>query len=128
MGGAFGILMKSSGVTVYHNGSADLIDAELTGERADVLLACLAGRKGTARYLPRLVEALAPRLVIPTHHDAFFAPLSEGERLLPGIDLEGFISEAVRVAPKANVVSPGYHEWVAIPEHGADQAVLETTP
>jgi len=124
MGGAFGILMKSCGVSVYHNGSADLIDAELEGKKADVLLACLAGRRGTARYLPRLVEALSPRLVIPTHHDAFFAPLSEGERLLPGIDLDGFIGEAIRVAPQANVVSPGYHDWVAIPVNGADQAVL----
>lgn len=124
MGGAFGILLKSRGVTVYHNGSADLIDAELSGKKADVLLACLAGRRGTERYLPRLVEALSPRLVIPTHHDAFFAPLEEGERLLPGIDLGGFITEAMRASPRVHVVSPGYLDQVAIPVNEADQAVL----
>src|SRR5262249_57660721 len=88
MGGAFGILMRGPGVTVYHNGSADLIDAELEGERADVLLACLAGRRGTENYVGRLVSSLAPRLVVPTHHDAFFAPLERGLHLLPGIDVE----------------------------------------
>ncbi|MFO0666576.1 MAG: MBL fold metallo-hydrolase [Polyangiaceae bacterium] len=125
MGGAFGILLRSRGITVYHNGSADLIDAELEGKKADVLLACLAGRKGTERYLPRLVRALSPSLVVPTHHDAFFAPLSEGQRLLPGIDLEGFISEAMRVAPSAGVISPGYRDYIAIPDHAAREAVLE---
>src|SRR5262245_37248302 len=42
MGGAFGILIRMPGVTIYHNGSADLIDAELEGEHADVLLAGIA--------------------------------------------------------------------------------------
>ncbi|HEY1586997.1 MAG TPA: MBL fold metallo-hydrolase, partial [Polyangia bacterium] len=57
MGGAFGILVEAGGVRVYHNGSADLIDDELEGERADVLLVGLAGRKNTRDYLRRLCDA-----------------------------------------------------------------------
>ena len=34
-----GSLFAADGASVYHNGSADLIDAELEGEHADVLLA-----------------------------------------------------------------------------------------
>src|SRR5690606_561083 len=29
MGGAYGVLLRAPGATVYHNGSADLVDAEL---------------------------------------------------------------------------------------------------
>ncbi len=124
MGGAFGLLIKAPGVTIYHNGSADLIDAELDGERADVLLACLAGRKGTENYVARLVSALGPKLVVPTHHDAFFAPLENGLHLLPGIDVEGFVSEVFLRAPRAAVITPDYEEPICVPPNDARGAVL----
>lgn len=124
MGGAFGLLLRAPGVTVYHNGSADLIDAELEGERADVLLACLAGRKGTENYVGRLVSALSPRLVVPTHHDAFFAPLERGLHLLPGIDVEGFVSEVFQRTPEAAVITPDYEEPICVPAGDARGAVL----
>lgn len=110
MGGAFGIVMNAAGVRIYHNGSADLIDTELEGERADVLLVGLAGRRATRDYVKRLLAALSPEVVIPTHHDAFFAPLERGLNLLPGIDLDGFESEVRMYAPRARVVFGGYGE------------------
>ncbi|MBX3259213.1 MAG: MBL fold metallo-hydrolase [Labilithrix sp.] len=124
MGGAYGLLVRAPGVSIYHNGSADLIDAELEGERADVLLACLAGRKGTENYVGRLVSALSPRLVVPTHHDAFFAPLERGLHLLPGIDLEGFVSEVFTRAPDAAVITPDYEEPICVPAEDARGSVL----
>ncbi len=124
MGGAFGILIKTPGLSLYHNGSADLIDAELADMRADVLLAGLAGRKHTDNYLGRLVGHLAPSLVIPTHHDAFFAPLARGVHLLPGIDLEGFLAEARLHAPQATRITLGYGETLSVPLGDARGAVL----
>jgi L-ascorbate metabolism protein UlaG (beta-lactamase superfamily) len=124
MGGAFGILIRAGGVSIYHNGSADLIDAELDGEQADVLLCGLAGRGGTENYVARLVNALAPRLVVPTHHDAFFAPLERGLHLLPGIDVEGFVSEVYLRAPEASVITPDYEEAICVPAGDARGAVL----
>jgi L-ascorbate metabolism protein UlaG (beta-lactamase superfamily) len=124
MGGAFGILLRAPGATVYHNGSADLVDAELEGERADVLLVGLAGRKGTPDYLARLCGALGPSLVVPTHHDAFFAPLDDGLFLLPGIDVPGFLSETRRIAPAARVITPRYDEVLAVPAGAARDAAL----
>jgi L-ascorbate metabolism protein UlaG (beta-lactamase superfamily) len=126
MGGAFGILLRTPGGTVYHNGSADLVDAELEGERADVLLACLAGRAHTENYVGRLVSALAPSLVVPSHHDAFFAPLERGLHLLPGIDLDGFVSEAARRAPKATILTPDYGEAICVPAGDARGSVIAT--
>jgi L-ascorbate metabolism protein UlaG (beta-lactamase superfamily) len=115
MGGAFGILVDAGGQRIYHNGSADLVDAELAGAQADVLLVGLAGRKGTRDYLARLCGALAPKLIVPTHHDAFFAPLDGGLHLLPGIDLDGFVTEMRAHAPAATVVTPAYDEALAVP-------------
>jgi L-ascorbate metabolism protein UlaG (beta-lactamase superfamily) len=124
MGGAFGILLEANGVRVYHNGSADLVDAELAGERADVLLVGLSGRKSTPGYLRRLTGALQPSLIVPTHHDAFFAPLDRGLHLLPGIDLDGFVADAHACAPAARVVTPEYDEPLAVPQGAARDAVL----
>jgi L-ascorbate metabolism protein UlaG (beta-lactamase superfamily) len=126
MGGAYGLLIRAPGVSIYHNGSADLIDAELEGEHADVLLACLAGRKGTENYVGRLASALSPKLVIPTHHDAFFAPLERGLHLLPGIDLEGFVSEVFTRVPDAAVITPDYEEPICVPPEDARGSVLAT--
>jgi L-ascorbate metabolism protein UlaG (beta-lactamase superfamily) len=124
MGGAFGLMLEAHGVRVYHNGSADLVDAELEGERADVLLAGLAGRQATPGYLARLCDALAPKLIVPTHHDAFFAPLDRGVHLLPGIDLDGFVAEARRRAPRARVITPDYDEPIAVPGDASASALL----
>jgi L-ascorbate metabolism protein UlaG (beta-lactamase superfamily) len=111
MGGAFGLLLDAFGVRIYHNGSADLVDAELEGEHADVVLMGLAGRQFTPGYVGRLMDALKPRVVFPTHHDAFFAPLEDGLRLLPGIDLDGWVRE---VSPHAEVILADYGETVQV--------------
>jgi L-ascorbate metabolism protein UlaG (beta-lactamase superfamily) len=124
MGGAFGILVEAAGLRLYHNGSADLIDAALAGTHADVLLVGLAGRRATPKYLERLCCALAPKLIVPTHHDAFFAPLDGGVHLLPGIDLDGFVAEARAHAPSATIVTPDYDEILAVPSQPRDAALV----
>jgi L-ascorbate metabolism protein UlaG (beta-lactamase superfamily) len=126
MGGAFGILVRArDGTSVYHNGSADLVDAELDGEHADVLLVGLAGRQATRDYLARLVRALKPSILVPTHHDAFFAPLDRGVHLLPNVDLDGFVAEARRLEPRSRVITAGYFEALAIGISGKDAALLD---
>jgi len=123
-GGVFGLLLEAGGITIYHNGSADLIDAELRDIRADVALVGLAGRFATPRYVERLVGLLAPRAVVPTHFDAFFAPLERGVHLLPGIDLDGFAAEVRRFAPAAAVVVPDYEEPIVVPAADARGTAL----
>jgi L-ascorbate metabolism protein UlaG (beta-lactamase superfamily) len=110
MGGAFGILLTAKGTTVYHNGSADLVDANLRGVHADLLLVGIAGRSATRDYVKRLTGLLDPAFVVPTHHDAFFAPLDEGVHLLPGIEVEGFVDEVQQSHPRARVITPLYDE------------------
>ncbi len=123
MGGAFGLFLRAPGVSLYHNGSADLVDTELAGKSADVLIAGLAGRQGTRDYIDRLARALTPKVIIPTHHDAFFAPLERGLHLLPGIDIAGFLRDVRRSRPSSRVVATNYGEVIAIGERADDASV-----
>lgn len=128
MGGAFGVHVEGPGWSLYHNGSADLIDTELEGLRADVVLAGLAGRQATPGYLERLVTALQPNLVVPTHHDFFFRPLDAGPQLLPGIDMEGFVTEMRRLRPGTGIRMPTYEDVLHIPCDGARAGHAAVSP
>lgn len=119
MGGAFGIHLTTPWGRVYHNGSADLVDAELQGLGAEVMLVGLAGRQATPFYLPRMLGILKPRFVIPTHHDAFFAPLDEGVKLLPSIDLPGFLKQVAAIDHRVDVRLPTYESICRINDHAA---------
>lgn len=118
LGGAYGVHLETPVGSVYHNGSADLVDAELEGLRADVLLVGLAGRRGSVGYLRRLAGLLEPTLVVPTHHDFFFHPLEDGVRLLPGVAFDGFVADMEGVAPRARIVSPTYEDELLLPPDG----------
>lgn len=115
MGGAFGIWLKVGDLTLYHNGSADLIDAELEGLNADVVIMGLAGRFATPDYIPRLSGLLRPKWIVPTHYDSFFHPLEEGLTLLPAINLRGFFRRSEAAAPAAEIVMPAYGEDLYFP-------------
>jgi len=119
LGGAYGVHLTTPHGSLYHNGSADLVDAELAGLSADVLLVGLAGRRGTGSYLRRLTGLLEPALVVPTHHDFFFHPLDDGVRLLPGVDFGGFLAEMARIDPSSRVVAPTYDDELCLPASGS---------
>ena len=74
-GEVWGIRIDVAGLSMYHQGSADLDDGELREGPVDVFLAGVAGRSFTPRYWERILPLLDPRVVVPTHYDDFFAPL-----------------------------------------------------
>ena len=94
-----------AGLRLVHIDSADFIDAELAGHGADVLCLCAIGRKYRPGYVRAAVELLRPRYVVACHWDWFFTPYAEAPRLLPGVDLPGFVRE-VRAAGAEPVVLP----------------------
>jgi L-ascorbate metabolism protein UlaG (beta-lactamase superfamily) len=119
MGGAFGVHITIGARSVYHNGSANLVDAALQGLRADVVLLGLAGRRGTRDYVRRVLSVLRPSLVVPTHHDSFFAPLERGVRLLPGIDLAGFERDLSALDDPPALRTPTYDDVLVVPTTGS---------
>ena len=94
-GEVFAWRVEALGRTLYVQGSAGLADLPLARQGpVDVLIACLAARAGTPRYLERLGERLRPSFLLPCHHDDFFRPLSEAPRPIATLDWPGFLAEA----------------------------------
>ncbi len=93
------------GVRVVHVDSADFIDEELAGLEADVLCLCAIGRRYRPGYVADAVRLLRPRYVLACHWDWFFTPYGAPLRMLPGVDLAGFVEE-ITAAGAEPVVLP----------------------
>jgi L-ascorbate metabolism protein UlaG (beta-lactamase superfamily) len=103
-GQVWGIHIEVDGATIYHQGSADLLDDEVAHREVDVFLCGIAGRQVTPNYVPRILSKLEPKTVVITHHDDFFAPL-EAQRFAFGVDVAGFPDEVARVSRDFQVVT-----------------------
>lgn len=104
-GQVWGIRIEVAGISLYHQGSADLDDRELGGESVDVFLAGVAGRTVTPRYWERILPRLDPGIVVPTHYDDFFAPLGREPKLLRRVNLGSVPEEVAAVSADAAVAT-----------------------
>jgi L-ascorbate metabolism protein UlaG (beta-lactamase superfamily) len=104
-GGVYGIRIEVAGISLYHQGSANLNDAELQEGAVDVFLAGVAGRQVTPRYWERILPKLDPRIVVPTHYDNFFSPLGRPQDFVRRVDLADVPDEVRRVTRDAQVAA-----------------------
>jgi len=79
-GQVYGIHITAGETTLYHQGSANLIDELVPAGGVDVFLAGIAGRRFTDRYWDRILRRLDPAVVLASHYDDFFRPLAESEQ------------------------------------------------
>lgn len=96
-GQVWAILIEVAGVRLYHQGSCDLVEDEIRDQDVDVLLAGISGRRFTKDYFSRIIRAVKPQLIVPTHYDNFFVPLGEPSKFSFNVNLTGFADE-VRAA------------------------------
>lgn len=73
-GDIYGIKIEVGGTTLYHQGSANLIDDQVPGGGVDVFLAGIAGRSFTPDYWERILPRLQPQVIVASHFDDFFRP------------------------------------------------------
>lgn len=93
-GAVFGIYIEVAGFRIYHQGSADLLEDEIRDKGVDMFLCGASGRRFTPHYLERIVRALEPKLIVPTHYDDFFVPLSAGDSKFSfNVNLTGFADD-----------------------------------
>ena len=102
-GQVWGIHIAVAGITLYHQGSADLIDDAVRHRGVDVFLAGIAGRNFTDRYWERILPRLDPATVVPTHYDNFFAPLGDDLELMGNARIAELGGEVARVSRDARV-------------------------
>lgn len=97
-GQVWGIHIAVAGISLYHQGSADLVDEAIRHRGVDVFLAGVAGRTFARDYWGRILPALDPALVVPTHYDDFFRPLDEELSLVAGVKLADLEREVTSVS------------------------------
>lgn len=104
-GAVYGIRIDVGGTRLYHQGSANLDDAELREGPVDIFLAGVAGRGVTPHYWERILPRLDPAVIVPTHYDNFFAPLDGEEKLARGMRLTGLPEEVSAVSRDARLAA-----------------------
>lgn len=104
-GQVFNWWIDTQGLTVMHIDSADFIEEELAGIKADVLCLCAIGRRYRPNYVRDAVRLLKPRWVVPCHWDTMITPLEKPAELIPGVDLLGFVEE-IRQAGAEPLLTP----------------------
>lgn len=98
LGGVFGILISHPAGTILHHGSAGFIPGMYDRTRAEVLLMGIAGRGDTVEYLNEVALKVAPKFLVPIHHDDFFKPIEKGFYPLRNARYAEFIRTASRHA------------------------------
>jgi L-ascorbate metabolism protein UlaG (beta-lactamase superfamily) len=105
-GQVYGIHIEVAGVSFYHQGSANLIDSEISHRGVDYFLAGIAGRRFTTRYWERILARLEPRTVVPNHFDDFFRPLGDRQGFSLNVNLAALPDEIAAVSRDFNVAAP----------------------
>jgi L-ascorbate metabolism protein UlaG (beta-lactamase superfamily) len=104
-GAVWGIRIEVAGISLYHQGSANLDDAELRGGPVDVFLAGVAGRNFTPRYWERILPKLDPATIVPTHYDNFFKPLGSEQDFVRRVDMAGLPDEVAVAARDVRIAA-----------------------
>jgi L-ascorbate metabolism protein UlaG (beta-lactamase superfamily) len=104
-GQVYGIHIAVAGMTFYHQGSANLIEEEIRHRDVDVFLAGVAGRGFTPRYWQRILTRLQPRVIVPTHYDDFFKPLSDEMGFATNVNLAKIPDEVAAVSRDLQVAA-----------------------
>jgi L-ascorbate metabolism protein UlaG (beta-lactamase superfamily) len=104
-GAVYGIHIDVAGTTLYHQGSANLIDDQVPTGGVDIFLAGIAGRSFTQAYWPRILRRLEPKVVLANHFDDFFRPLDAPLGFSTNVNLSGLPDEIAEVSREIAVAA-----------------------
>lgn len=104
-GAVYGIHITVAGTTLYHQGSANLIDDEVPTGGVDIFLAGIAGRSFTEAYWNRILPRLGPAVVLANHFDDFFRPLDAPLGFSTNVNLAGLPDEIRQVSRDIEVAA-----------------------
>jgi L-ascorbate metabolism protein UlaG (beta-lactamase superfamily) len=95
-GAVFGVEVRVAGRTLFHLGSAEIVDSNVDVKHVDLLLLCATGWT-TSRDLPeRVGKRLGPGAVLLSHWDDFLRPLDSSVRPLPAVHMPRLVERLTR--------------------------------
>jgi L-ascorbate metabolism protein UlaG (beta-lactamase superfamily) len=86
-GAVFGVEIRVAGRTLYHVGSAELVDANVRVKHVDLVLLCVAGWTSSRDLPERVAHRLAPGAILLSHWDDFLRPIEKPARALPAMQM-----------------------------------------
>lgn len=100
--------LEMGGITFMQCGSANYLDANITGQTCDVLFMCVPGWKKIPGYTSHLVEVLAPKVIVPFHFDDLSAAMPPNRKApkLPFQSMDAFRARVMQSAPQAEFRVP----------------------
>jgi L-ascorbate metabolism protein UlaG (beta-lactamase superfamily) len=104
-GAVYGLHIEVAGTTLYHQGSANLIDDQVPTGGVDIFLAGIAGRSFTENYWARILRRLDPQIVVANHYDDFFRPLSAPMGFSTNVNLAALPDEIREVSRDIGVAA-----------------------
>lgn len=108
------IQIRAAGRTIVHLGSAALPVGPPAQQPVDLLLLCATGWHTTPDFPERVIEQLAPRMVLLAHWDNFFRPLDRPAQQLPGLKLAELVRRLEAASPEVTIgtVAPLQELWL----------------
>lgn len=97
-GAVFGVEIRVAGRTLYHLGSAEIVDASVEVKNVDLLLMCVAGWTTSRDFPERVGHRFAPGAILLSHWDDFLRPVDRGARLLPAMQLPRLVERLTRAS------------------------------
>ena len=104
-GAVYGIRIEVAGITLYHQGSADLDDAELQHEPVDVFLAGVTGRQVTPHYWERILPQARPAGARADALRRLLRAARQAAEAVRKVDLEAVPDEVRAVSSDATVAA-----------------------
>ncbi len=104
-GPIYGIRIQVGDFTIYHQGSANLIDDEIPPGGVDLFLAGIAGRGFTEQYWERILRRLSPSIVVASHFDDFFRPVDAPLGFSTNVNLSAWPDEIAAVSREITVAA-----------------------
>lgn len=92
-GSVFGVEIRVAGKTIFHLGSAELVERTLPKIGVDLALVCVAGWTWSERFPMRVVRALSPRAILLSHWDNFLLPFDRGAEVLPALRMGTLVDD-----------------------------------
>ena len=102
-GAVFGVEIRVAGRTLFHLGSAELIEGSIAAKNVDLLLLTVAGWTTSDRLPERVGHHLAPGAVLLAHWDDFLRPIDQPVRALPAMQLGRLVERLGRAVGGVSV-------------------------